>query len=283
MLAFTSSCFATIHGPESNKVSSDGLVEISNMTNAISGVSKAGYITKGQRYFLDDGEFERSGALSISNDGMVICGGVSKLIPESSFIDYSRGVMWKYSLSENRYNMKILDIPVEYINSRSQNMSDDGNYIVGSVSVSRDELYNSSIATEQASYWDQNGNIHLLGSISPDYYSSIAYDVSNTGIIVGTEISFGSAGQNAIIWDEQNGIRNLRDVLIDEYGYDFEGCILSEAWYINPEGTYISGSGYDASGNNMLWEATIPEPASLMLFGLGCLLLRKRKMAYSGL
>jgi hypothetical protein len=71
-------------------------------------------------------------------------------------------------------------------------------------------------------------------------------------------------------------MRYLKDVLETEYGYNFSGCTLSQAYNISPDGRIIDGYGYNQQGDYFDWVVTIPEPASLLLLGLGGLFLRRK-------
>lgn len=248
----------------------DGLITIMTSYDEVTRSYEAMYYRGSQWHSLEKPEeYTSSSAFAISGDGMVIAGNYSNYTP-GTFINEFQAVSWNYSSVSDSYTMQILNTPAGYDNSSVHNMSDNGDYIVG-------YLPEVSASIEPASYWDRQGDIHLLGSVTSNDYISIAYDVSDDGIIVGTEIDYDVIPQYAIIWDEEHGVRDLKDVLVNDYGYDFDDWLLSDAVYINPEGTYLVGNGYDPDGNNIVWEATIPEPATILLFGLGALLLRGRR------
>ena len=249
--------------------SDDGSVVISNHLNDTGQISQAGYLMGNQWYSLETpAQFNSSSAFSISYDRMVIAGNIGVFLPFTPV--ETSAVMWNYSSVSDSYTMQILNTPAGYDNSRVHNMSDSGDYIVG-------YLPEVSASIEPACYWDRQGDIHLLGSVSSNDYISIAYDVSDNGIIVGTEIDYDVMPQYAIMWDKEHGVRDLKDVLVNDYGYSFDDWLLSDAVYINPEGTYLVGNGFDPDGNNIVWEATIPEPATVLLLGLGTVLLWGRR------
>ena len=107
----------------------------------------------------------------------------------------------------------------------------------------------------------------------PGHNTSHAFGVSQDGSIV-----VGSSDSNAFIWDAGHGIRNLQDVLENEYGLDLGGWLLRGVFGISDDGTVLTGIGYDHRGYQRCWIATIPEPATLLLLGFGGLaLLRGRR------
>ncbi|MDH4240689.1 MAG: PEP-CTERM sorting domain-containing protein [Phycisphaerae bacterium] len=53
-------------------------------------------------------------------------------------------------------------------------------------------------------------------------------------------------------------------------GVDLTGRTLTEARGISEDGLTIVGHGNNPSGNTEVWMATIPEPSTLLLLGLGC-------------
>ena len=73
-------------------------------------------------------------------------------------------------------------------------------------------------------------------------------------------------------------MQNLKDILVNEHGLNLDGWLLREAADISYDGLTIVGHGYNPNGNIEAWIATIPEPSTIILFGLGSLtLLRRRK------
>lgn len=72
-------------------------------------------------------------------------------------------------------------------------------------------------------------------------------------------------------------MRDLKDVLTDEFGLDLAGWTLVEARAITPDGRTIVGSGFNPLGQQEAWLAHIPEPATLSLLALGAILLGRRR------
>jgi len=72
-------------------------------------------------------------------------------------------------------------------------------------------------------------------------------------------------------------MRNLQDVLVNDYQLDLTGWTLGWATGISDDGKTIVGWGTNPSGFNESWIAHIPEPASvgILLIG-GAALLRRR-------
>jgi uncharacterized membrane protein len=260
-------CFECWGFSLSRKTSLDGSIELSNLVDEELTPVSAGYLKDGSWFSLEAPDGFNSNAVAISYDGMAIAGLVGR--EDTSGLSEIYAIRWDYDSAAEDYVMELLGPGTGYEKSRMFNMSDNGEYVVGCFTKEHGS------AQWAASYWDRDGDVHLLGSVGSSYYGAAAYDVSDNGIIVGMEVGYGEFGQFATIWDEAHGMRDLKNVLINEYGYDFAGWRLSDARYISADGTYMFGSGYDPAGRNVEWEAVIPEPGSLVLLGIGALLLRR--------
>jgi uncharacterized membrane protein len=250
--------------PNPRTENSDGQIRILYQSNP------AGYVVDNQWYPLPPGGYNSSTAVAISADGSRIAGGVWAEESGSYLAKY--GCVWNLASWNNgvpSYGSGIL-LPIEgYVGSGVNNMSENGKYIIGQ-SINKLAGYK-----EQACYWDESGDVSGLGVLTYSNFvfeESYSYSVSNNGVIVGTAFGSPFGYQLAFIWDETHGIRYVKDVL-EQAGYDFGESILTEVFYVNPNGSYISGLGYDQSGQAFAWEATIPEPTTVLLLGLGALVL----------
>ncbi len=184
---------------------------------------------------------------SISADGTVVVG-----YSESS-VDDCEAFRW-----ENGVMAGLGDLPGGTRWSRALGVSSNGLVVVGQS--------NSSIGYE-AFRWE-NGIMTSLGGVP---YSA-ALDASADGSVI-----VGESGV-AFIWDEENGMQNLEDVLINDCGLDLTGWTLYRATAITDDGLTIVGSGINPNGNAEGWIATIPEPATFLLLALGVFVSQRTRL-----
>ncbi len=93
------------------------------------------------------------------------------------------------------------------------------------------------------------------------------------------EASCSTQGGGAFIWDPQNSVRKLQDLLIDEFGLDLAGWQLGNAMSVSADGRTIVGDGFNPSGNPEAGIAVIPDPSTALLLatGLGVLGVGRRR------
>jgi len=181
-------------------------------------------------------EFTPSKARGVSADGQVVVGFSGSASGAEAF---------RWTPTEG---MEALgDLPGGTFSSEALNISADGQVIVG---------YANSAQGQEAFRWTRSGGMATCGTFSSGYFYSEALDVSGDGsILVGYGLS--ETGQQAFIWDEIHGMRDLREVLVKEYGLELSGWTLKMAWAISDDGLTIVGKGINADGNEEAWIARL--------------------------
>ncbi|MFT7569483.1 MAG: putative HAF family extracellular repeat protein [Paracoccaceae bacterium] len=169
--------------------------------------------------------------------------------------------------------------------SLARNTSSDGSVVVGQ---------GNSADGSEAFRWTESGGMVGLGELAGGSFYSEALSVSGDGsVTVGTSISANGLDDNgdAFIWDADNGMRALSDVLVSDYGLDLTGWSLQQARGISDDGQFIAGyakhnGNFEAFLVNLRQDVVvaIPEPGGLglALFGLGAVGLgyaRRRRAA----
>jgi len=150
-------------------------------------------------------------------------------------------------------------------------ISADGSVVVGTLHVN---------GTDVPAYWNAMGEASTL-PLLPGYQVGESLAASNNGVIVGNwRIDAFSDELNslAFIWDADNGIRVLQDVLTMDYGIDLMGWQLNSVADITPDGLTMVGVGLNPQGQLEAFRVTIPSPGSIGLFAIaGALGARRRR------
>lgn len=133
--------------------------------------------------------------------------------------------------------------------SSAYGVSEDGSVIVGRCYSGKSEAFRWTAATGMVG----------LGAPAGESVYSWAKDVSPDGsVIVGCNST--KSGWEAFIWDESDGMRNLKKVLEEEYGLDLTGWTLTWANEVSADGTVIVGRGYNPAGQREGWVVMLPKP-----------------------
>ncbi len=198
-----------------------------------------------------------SEAHGVSDDGSVVVG------VSTSVLTGEEAYRWT-----PQTGMVGIGWPAGAFQSEATNVSADGQVIVG-------------MSIGAGWHWSELVGFELLGSLpggTGGDFRSEPLDLTPDGsIIVGTsetDIAFGEA----FIWDAVNGIRDMRDMLMQDFALDLTGWMLRTASGISADGRTIVGTGVNPNGFTEAWIATIPEPASAILLLLGTTMLLRRRV-----
>ena len=186
--------------------------------------------------------------------------GTTRAISSDGTVAAGRSGSHAYRWTDAGGMLNLGDLPGGNDFADAHGISLDGQVIVGS---------SSSSSGGQAFRWDEANGMVGLGDIPGGSFNSAAYAVSGDGsVIVGRGNYAGTGNQDAFIWDAENGMQDLRLVLIG-LGLDLTGWDLWEAQGISADGRTITGFGTNPSGSTEAWIATIPEPSTALLLGFG--------------
>lgn len=161
--------------------------------------------------------------------------------------------------------------------SQASDVSADGNTIVG-YSVAAD-----SSARLVPFRWTEETGMMDLGSFPGGVRDGRASAVSGNGLTVGGWSGYGSILDphyaEAFIWDQGHGMRNLRNVLINDFGLNLTGWWLSSVSAISYDGMTITGNGTNPNGKGEAWIAVIPEPPTLCMLVLAGFAIHRRPLS----
>jgi probable HAF family extracellular repeat protein len=199
-----------------------------------------------------------SSANGISADGSVIVGEV---------LSDSGSLAFRWTTETGLADLGNLAEVNSRVDSRAFAASADGSVIVGA---------SMSAGGMEAFRWTQADGMVGLGKLSAEDASSSATSVSAhgeaivgrfTGTVRGTCVNGGLCPnfvelvQTAFIWDEAHGMRDLRDVLVSDFGLDLPGWTLTNATGISEDGLTIVGTGINPSGDTEAWIVHLPAVA----------------------
>ena len=185
---------------------------------------------------LPDGDFD-SQAFDVSADGSVVVGrGYGNLGDEA----------FRWTADSDMVGLGGQIVGGE-IDSRARGVSADGSVVVG---ADDGEAFRWNTATS---------TMVGLGDLPGGSFSSSAAAVSADGsVIVG--VGRTPLGSEAAVWDDGDGrgrVRNLREVLTNDFGLDLTGWRLEAASGVSDDGLTIVGVGYNPNGVLKAWRAHV--------------------------
>jgi len=145
--------------------------------------------------------------------------------------------------------MQALDVLGEYGSSIPWGVSSDGSVVVGD-------------CASQAFRWSESGGIELLGTLEGFDRSEASAVAADGSIVVGAsgKVENGQYQSRAFIWDSIRGMRDLQEVLKNQFQLEVSGWILEEATAISADGTVIVGEGINPQGMSQAWLVKLPKP-----------------------
>ena len=189
-----------------------------------------------------------SWANKVSGDGLVVVGGSNSSPGNQAFRWTQGGGM-----------VGLGDLTGGDYSSEAFGVSFDGSVVVGQSSSGSGET--------QAFRWTQADGMVGLGDLPGGLVSSSAKGISADGSII---IGFGTPTNfaRAFIWDASHQMRNLQDVLVNDYGLgaSLTGWTLHEASAISADGNFIVGYATNPDGAIEGWLVSLA-PSSPTLGG----------------
>jgi uncharacterized membrane protein len=248
-----------------------------------SGIQTLGWLPWGNAR-IDDFHGPHSRSTGISADGSVVVGNSTSA---ASYAERDETIDFRVDANQPPINMSAIydveafrwtedsgmvglgDLPGGDFGSVATGVSGDGQTVIG----------RSAIENDSAGFrWTAATGMVAVGGLLPGYSSELtAISFDGTRIVGSSTSSFVlipddyggrvQAERSAIIWDNEHGVRNLKDVLESEYGLNLAGWQLYSATDISADGRTIVGIGSNPLGQTEGWVARltpIPEPASAL-------------------
>ncbi|MEI2275624.1 hypothetical protein OHD16_26110 [Sphingobacterium sp. ML3W] len=178
---------------------------------------------------------EANGVNTVSGDGSIMTG--SRLVKDQNGVIVSETVRWENNIPTRFSNYFVGS---NFTSGYPTAISKDATSIVGSGRTS----------SGQEAFRLKNGQVVGLGDLSGGIFSSTPHDVSSNGsVIVGSSSTAGSTEDSAFIWTENAGIKNLQELLEDEYNINFGDWKLTDATAISANGKVIAGNAVSLSNS----------------------------------
>ena len=198
-------------------------------------------------------------AHAVSTNGEIVVGAAGPCCTEG----LQQAFRWE---TGEMQSLGMLPGGVDY--AQAYGVSADGMVIVGA-----SESYSTTDGHAEAFRWTASEGMIELG-ILPGGIGSSAYDASGDGRFIVGASSSETDDAEPFIWNADYGMRNLRTLLVSDFGFDLSGWDLWEARAISDDGFTIVGWGSNPSGHSEAWIAHIPEPSTVLILFAGLAIFR---------
>ncbi len=149
------------------------------------------------------------------------------------------------------------------VNGNANGINKSGQ-VVGYTRNTDNDNYNAFI-------WDSENGLQNLGILG-DSGGSYALSIDDSSVAVGfSDVPLFGEDDHAFVWDETRGIIDLNTLIPINSGWDY----LRIARDIDNQGRIV-GEGYINGQAHGFLLTPIPEPTTLLLLGLGAMILRKK-------
>jgi probable HAF family extracellular repeat protein len=229
---------------DAHGVSADGAIVV-GIGNSASGLEAFRWTAGGGMVGLGDlpgGIFQSTGE-GISANGSVIVG-VGNLDLES-FLGVEA-----YRWTTGGGMVGLGDLPGGTFASAAYRVSADGSVVVGE---------GRSASGSEGFRWTASGGMVGLGDLPGGPFESIAWDVSADGsVVVGVgNLDLESFLGEAFRWTSDDGMQNLRELLIASGATELTGWTLTHAQAVSADGHTIVGWGINPLGQSEAWLARL--------------------------
>lgn len=195
-------------------------------------VSQIGY-----NYDLDGTALMESSARDVSDDGALAVGYARTQTSER------QAVIWALGTGVTA----LTGLPDSTVASEATAISGDGGVIAGKV-------YDGAVW--RVFVWTEGGGAVVLDNPAGASICTPKALTRDGSLFVGSA-NTGGPDERAVIWHAVAGLRDLQDVLVNDFALDLTGWTLRSAEDITRDGKVIVGYGVNPSGQSEAWRAAL--------------------------